>query len=304
MRYIILICAQLLIGAFAKAQQFLPVLTLVKGESYHHVSKAKMKVYQMIDGEETEVTTGVTASVTFTVKDVNDSLYTMETRYDSLGLSLEADEMSQDFSSATPTDPFSSLLSKATQYSFTVLIYRTGKIKSVTGITELIDRLVNTGANILPGKKQAVKKQLTDAYGETAFKGSFESVTNIFPNKRVKLNEQWEVVSQPESLMASTKKTMYHLKEVTDDTFIIHGTSTEKTANKDAYMPIDGTPVRYDFEGGSTSSFTINRKTGWIVKAQVNDSISGAANIKASEEVPNGMVIPMIIFSDLDITGS
>lgn len=303
MRYI-LICTQILLSTFANAQQFSPALTLVKGNHYHQASKAKMKIYQKIDGKETEVTTGVTASVTFTVIDVNDSLYTMKTKYDSLGLTVEAGGTFQNFSSAEPTHPFSSLLTAATQHSFTMLVYKTGKIKSVTGITEVIDMLVNAVPGIAPDKKEALKEQLINAYGEAAFKGSFESVTNIFPAKRVKLNEKWEVVTQLESLMASTKKTLYHLKEVTDDTFIIHGTSFEKSANKDAYMPIDGTPVRYDFEGGSTSLFTINRKTGWIVKAQINDSISGTANIKASEEIPNGMIIPMKISSDLDITGN
>ena len=275
----------------------------MKGDSYHQASKAKMKIYQSIAGKETELTTRVAASVTFTVIDVNDSLYTMKTKYDTLGLTVETLQTFQHFSSAAPNHPFSSLLTEATQHSFTVLVYKTGKIKSVTGITELINTVVNNFAGISPDEKEEAKLRLTNAYGEAAFKGSFESVTNIFPDRVVKLDEKWEVVTELESLMASTKKTLYHLKEVTDDTFVIYGTSFEKTANKNAYKPVDGIPVRYDFEGGSTSSFTVNRKTGWVVKAQISDSISGTANIKASDEVPNGMVIPMKISSELDVTG-
>jgi hypothetical protein len=304
MKYLLLICTQIVITTFANAQQILPGLTLVKGDSYHQASKAKMKIYQSIAGTETELTTRVAASVTFTVIDVNDSLYTMKTKYDTLGLTVETLQTFQHFSSAAPNHLFSSLLSAATQHSFTVLIYKTGKIKSVTGITELINTIVNNFAGISADEKEEARLRLTNAYGEAAFKGSFESVTNIFPDRAVKLNEKWEVVTELASLMASTKKTLYHLKEVTDDSFVIYGTSFEKTANKNAYTQVDGTPVRYDFEGGSTSSFTINRKTGWVVKAQINDSILGTANIKASDEIPDGMVIPMKISSELDVTGN
>lgn len=302
MKRIPVLCT-LFISKFCYSQEFKPSLNLVQGKTYHQETSTKMKIKQTLDGNVAEVTTGVSGSVRFEVVDVNDSLYTLKCKYDTLGFSVEVEGNSQKFSSSENANAFSALLSKMTQYSFTISMYKTGRIKAVSGITQLIEDILNTLPNVPVEKKEAAKQQLIKAYGENAFKGGFESITNIFPDHPVKLNEPWQAFTKLESLMAASQQTQFVLRVANEQEYIIQGTSIDKTEDKEAYMPVNGMPVKYNLQGSTNSWFTVDRKTGWIKDAQISQYMEGSSTIKANAQLPNDTTIPMVLDTQMKVTG-
>lgn len=50
------------------------------------------------------------------------------------------------------------------------------------------------------------------------------------------------------------------------------------------------------------SKIKVDRNTGWILEAQMNQKIKGDAYIKGNSKIPNGMKVPMTMTNYIIIT--
>ena len=50
------------------------------------------------------------------------------------------------------------------------------------------------------------------------------------------------------------------------------------------------------------SEIKVDKNTGWIIEAIINQSITGDAYIKENPQLPNGMKIPMTMINEMVIT--
>jgi hypothetical protein len=51
-----------------------------------------------------------------------------------------------------------------------------------------------------------------------------------------------------------------------------------------------------------SADFIVNKKSGWIVEARINQDVKGTAQIKDNPKIPGGMSIPMSIKGETEIT--
>lgn len=299
-RISLLLIAILLFGA-SHAQNHNVSLNLKTGDTYYQTSVSNATIHQVIDGADFDMSTTIAGVISFKVLGATDSLYELQTSYDSLAMVIKMPQGVTTFSSSGSDNLFSMILSQMKGHPFTVQMFKTGAIKSVSGIEELVEKAIS-GVAALPAQQVAqIKQQLLQAYGEKSFKGSFETVTNILPGKQVGLNEKWEVVTNMESMMAAKRSTTYTLTGVDANYFTIEGTTTVQTEDKDAYMQIAGSTPKYNLKGKATSKFIVDKKTGWVLKATADDIASGNVEMKDA----NGSVttIPITIQSSMDISG-
>jgi hypothetical protein len=147
-----------------------------------------------------------------------------------------------------------------------------------------------------------VKSQLLNAYGGKAIKGSIETFTAIFPEKAVKKGAQWNIITNLEAGMASTVSTTYTYEGSEDEFVLISGQGSVETTDKDAYVETNGMSMKYDLSGTLSSSIKMDKKTGWIHEASINQSIEGTATLKANDQLPDGMTIPMTITNETKVS--
>jgi len=62
-------------------------------------------------------------------------------------------------------------------------------------------------------------------------------------------------------------------------------------------------PVKYDMVGTMTSDIKIDKETGWVSSANIDQSISGTAYIKDHPQMPGGLSIPMTMNNKMVISG-
>jgi hypothetical protein len=136
---------------------------------------------------------------------------------------------------------------------------------------------------------------LKQAYGEAAFKGNIEMVTAIYPKTKVSKGDEWEISTKMESGMSGNINSTYKLSESTKEYYVIDGQSKITTEDKDAYVEMNGVALKYDIAGTMTSMIKIDKLTGWIIEANINQVIQGDTYIKENPEMPNGMKIPMVM---------
>jgi hypothetical protein len=238
MKNIVLLVLTAFISFSGYSQKVELALNLRKGNTYYQSSVTKMDIHQEVQGQNIDIKSTITCTVSFMVIDANDSPYTLQTKYDSLSLFMEMPGGRPGLNSSDSSD-FSKIMATITRFAFTVYMYKTGRIKRISSLEENIDKIIN-GTVIPEEQKAPLKAQLLQSFGEKAFKGSFETITHIFPAREVGVGEVWEVNTQMESMMSGKRVTEYALKESTKDHYLIEGNSVTSTEDKDTHMPVGG----------------------------------------------------------------
>lgn len=182
------------------------------------------------------------------------------------------------------------------------MLLKNGKVKEVSGIEKLFSGIFEKFPQLPEAQKEQLKQQLDKAYGENAFKGNIEMVTAIFPDHPVEKGDKWKINTELESGMAIDMETNYEYQGNEGANYLIRGESVLKTQDKDAYVEANGMPLKYDMEGVMTSDIRIDKESGWIVEAKINQEIKGDAHIKDNPQIPGGMTIPMTMVNEMEIS--
>ncbi len=72
--------------------------------------------------------------------------------------------------------------------------------------------------------------------------------------------------------------------------------------DKDAYVETNGMPTRYNLKGTMSSNIKVDKISGWIIEAKINQAFQGDVYIKDNPRLPGGLKIPMIMESNMTFT--
>lgn len=279
-------------------------LKLEKGKAYKQNTNSKVTIIQDINGQKINTVVTVKGTMTFLVKSVDQNGYNMDLKYEKLSMAMQLPQGEVEFSSEKKeaNDIFSTILGSMKNRPFEVIMSKTGKITDAKNVDELWETVVNQFDELPTLQKEQIKVQLTKAYGEEALKGNIEMVTAIYPDHSVNKGDKWIINTNLESGMSAKMTTDYEFTELTSDYAIIKGKSKIETADKDAYIVSNGMPLKYDLTGEMVSEIKVDRNSGWIIEAEINQEIKGNAYIKENPQMPDGMKIPMSIISEIEIT--
>lgn len=294
MKNIILFFATIFLSINSFAQQHDISLKLKKGETYTQHLTSDMNMVQGINGQDMEVNMGMNAKMAFKVLNIVDHIFELEVSYQSLSMKMgmAGRDMVFDSEKKDTTDVMSKLLNAMKKNSFIIKMSKSGQVTEVKGIDRLFSS-IDAMKELEQAQKEQMKSVLAKSYGEKAFKSNLEMSMAVYPSNPVKVGGTWEFSGKIESSINAAVETIYTLKEVNDDFYIITGNSKIKTLSKDEYTSTNGMEIKYDLTGTMQSEVKLNRKTGWIVGGNVDQQISGDTLIKASEQVPDGLTIPL-----------
>ncbi len=281
-------------------------LRLETGKEYRQNMNMKSTAVQEVEGQTINMEISAKAVMTYLVKSIDERGYVLDVKYESLAMDMQTPygpfvASSEDNESG---NMFSAVLGAMKNKPFEVVMAKTGKVLEVNNIENLFDSAMASFDHIQMSEEQReqAKAQVMKAYGAEAFKGSTEMVTAIFPENPVNKGDKWNVKTNMESGMSAKIITDYEFSDQTSDYAIIKGNSTIKTEDKDAYIKSDGMPTRYDLKGSMQSEIKVDKKTGWIIEAKINQELYGDAYIKENPQMPSGMKFPMYMTNKVSIT--
>jgi|SRR5690606_30368614 hypothetical protein len=279
-------------------------LRLEKGKEYRQTTNSEMTIIQDIFGQKMDMKMTMSGTMTFLVKEITDQGYIMDTKFESISMAMQMPQGSMTANSEIddPNDIFSAMMRAITGKSFEILMTKTGKVTEVNNIESLWGDALSEFDEVPEMQREQIKEQILKAYGAKALKGNIEMVTSIYPDKPVSKGEKWTVNTELESGMSGNVTTDYEFKELTSDYALIKGESIVTTADKDAYVEANGMPMRYDLSGTMTSEIKVDKNTGWIIEAKINQEIKGDTHIKENPQMPEGMTIPMEMRNKMLIT--
>lgn len=281
-------------------------LKLEKGKEYKQITNSKTTIIQEVNGQKMNMVMTIKGTMTFLVKDITENGYNMDAKFEELSMSMQMPQGLMEFSSEKndANDIFSTILGAMKDKAFGITMSKTGKITDVKNVEALWSTAINTFDQLPEMQKEQIKAQIMKAYGGEALKGNIEMVTAIYPDSPVNRGDKWTINTKLESGMSANMTTDYEFAELTSEYALIKGKSTIVTADKDAYIESNGMPMKYDLTGSMDSEIKVDKNTGWIIEATINQKIEGDTYIKENPQLPNGMKIPMTMINDMVITNN
>jgi len=288
------------------AQKATIALKLTKGNTYYMVTNTNMAINQTINGQPQNINTTLTAKMAFTVTSVMDTSYAMQVKYDRIGMQMELPTGIVSFESDknNPNDIFSTIMGNMTNKPFAIVMSKTGKILSIGGTENLAKGLFDGVTQLNDEQKSVFRDQLMTSFGPTAFKSNIEIGTAVFPSVKVGVNDTWRINSALEAGMQTKMSTTFTLNEVTASAYMVHGESVITPQNSNEYTEMNGMPTKYNVKGTSQYDLKIDKESGWIAEARINQVIKGNVEIKDNPKLPGGMIIPMTITDDQTISNN
>lgn len=280
-------------------------LNLDQGESYKQISHSKVTINQDVYGMKMDIVLDMDASMTFLVKAASEEGYDMEVTYDWMKMKMELPQTSMDFSSEKndENDLFSSILGEMKGQTLNMKMNRLGRVTEIEDVEGKWDAIIDSFDQFPEQEREQVKSQLMNSYGGKAISGSIESYTAIFPDKKkLKKGDEWTIETNTDAGMPFSASNTYTLESIEADLVILSCESVVKSSDPDKYIETSGMMMKYDLAGASTSTLKVDKESGWIREAKIEQTIKGTSRIQANDQIPDGMSIPMTISSNTEIS--
>jgi hypothetical protein len=299
-----LILFLLVITTICRAQYVKLALNLVKGATYYNITTANASVMQTVKNQKTTLNTTITCRIAFRVTNIRDSLYDMEMRYQSLSLKMQLPTGTTLYNSENvkPNDPVSSAFAAFKNQPIALVLTRSGNLQALANISSVFDRVLSTFPKLPADQRAQILSLMEQSFGGRAFRSNFEMGTAIFPSVPVKKNAFWISNTQLESARPATVHSIYELRDITETFYQIHVNSTITYLNRYDFILTNGVPLKYNLEGTRSADIVVDNITGWVKQASILQSIGGTTEIKDNPKTPGGLIIPMVMKSDVVIT--
>lgn len=282
-------------------------LNLEKGKTYNQGIDATVEMTQMVAGQEIPITIAMNGKLSYTVAEIANNAYTLDSKYIDLGMKMNAGGMNMEFSTTIePTDTLSRIMYKMmkaiTQGTFKVIMSKQGRVLEVTGIESLLDGMMAQFPTLPDAQKEQLKQQMAQSFGDKSLRGSIEMATAIFPDKPVAIGETWSVEVLNNGSMPVKMNTQFVLSEVTSTHYLLKGNAKVET-DKTATSQSNGFDMTFDLKGTATSELKISKTSGWIAEGVTKQNLSGSA-IASGGQLPSPMTIGMTMDSTTKISGN
>ena len=269
-------------------------LNLAKGGIYFQHSYANLTINQEVNGQKSTTKSEVSGAMRFTVMEKLSADYELEVAYIELSVSMTTPNGEVKFSTLKPDDDkdiFSKLLKHLVNHPFYITMQNDGMIKKVRGVDSLMAGMTQELPDMDEAQKTQLVNQLKQSYGENSLKGNIEQLTAIFPDKKVKINDEWQDSIQIKSTLSSTITNHFRLISYNSDFAEIENHANTRTT--DDLTELNGMPAKYHLSGLTNSKIKIDSKTGWITEAEIDQQLNGSLQIMDNPKIPGGLSIPM-----------
>jgi hypothetical protein len=301
MKKLFVLFAGLLVLFVVSAQDVNLSLKLEKGKIYKQHFEVKQNRIQEVMGQKVDVSSIVGSTVSFLVTSVDDGNYDLEVKYEKMTLSMLSAQGAVEFSSENKSgsDIISALMGGMVNKPFRVVISN-GRITEVSGIDALFTAASSQFSTITTTQLDQLKPRIMRSFGEDVLKNNVSLLLSALPNKVVAKGEKW--VGRSRILVGTNmiSRPDFELVDLTTAFASIKGVGKYATQNKDEKAA--GSPMKYDLTGTILSEAKVDRSTGWVLEAKIEQDFMGKSILDKSEQNPEGLTIPLTIKSSMIVS--
>jgi hypothetical protein len=121
---------------------------------------------------------------------------------------------------------------------------------------------------------------------------NYSQLTQILPKTKMSVGGTWSKKITINSIAQFESTTTFTLESVTDEFYTISTTATITTSENEE-TDLMGMKAKYNLAGPLKGTYIIDKKTGWISTANLEQQLDGIITIEQSEMMPQEMKISM-----------
>lgn len=251
---------------------------LKKGETYPFLLKTSQSQSMSAAGQTMTMKSERTVKFDYFVEDVTNNVFKLKATFKEFSESFTApsgEKMAYHTSSAKPADETTAkswqIYKAIIGESFQMEVDNKGKVHSVKGLSTIVNNANGKLKNdFTPDEQKMIKELLTAALNDKAIKSQFEETLNIFPDKNLKVGEEWsDTQNISEGPVKGTNKVTRTFKELNNNVAKItvngnqnvSGNETQQgiTANMKSNATLDGF-IELDMNSGWIKKVNITKK--------------------------------------------
>ncbi|KXK54551.1 MAG: hypothetical protein UZ07_CHB004002527 [Chlorobi bacterium OLB7] len=202
-------------------------------------------------------------------------------------------------SDATPeTAPYRAMVGAA----FTLKLTKMGKVESITGMEEMMGKIVSEMGTGDPAQKAAIEQSLKRMISNEAMAETIERSMNIYPTTPVAVGDSWNHNMEVAMMMPMTVNTTYTLKNVANGVADLDVQSTVTNNANAKPMEMMGMEINYKLTGTQKGTMKVTVEDGWIATSSLKQTLFGTMSI-SGENIPDMMKnIPVAVQSAITIS--
>ena len=179
--------------------------------------------------------------------------------------------------------------------TFTYHTNQLGEIVSVSGLSEMMDAIVNQFGDLPEAELEAMRTSLESQYGDTPMSTNLQAASPAFPEKKVKVGKSWERSYTQNTGFSMDINSVYTVKSLAGDEAVIASALTT-TTDPESAMEMSGMTLKYNMSGTGSGEVRYAKTTGVVTQSTTTQSINGDVNASGGM-MGEGMSWPITIES-------
>ena len=204
--------------------------------------------------------------------------------HDKIHLYSKTGDKEQDFradNASVAINPIEKMMIALKDAKVTAVINTSGEVQSISGYSEVGDKIINEMMIPDMETRNEAKKQWEQMIGERMIKKNMEDLFRIFPDSAVHLGDTWRLTTKQPGEVNMISKTTYTLKAINDDIAMI---KAEGIINDDKSSPGNAfNNVTIDLNGKQQSEYEVETKTGMLLSCTITAKVEGTVQMMGRE---------------------
>jgi hypothetical protein len=299
--YLLSLLLAISLGAAAQKQNLL--LNLKTGQTYTRSMTSNTAIKQNMGGKQMDINMSMAGRMLFKVNSMLNNNYQMSISYERISVDMKMPglDMNKDSAGVDINSMANKMLKSIEGKTFSMEMSRTGKVVK-SSIDQLLASIFEGLPNVDAATRQKLESTLKQTFGGKAFKANMESMSAYFPEGPVAKGESWTLSTALSSPAHTNFTITYTLEDITGQHYIITGIGSMSPNADSPSADINGISMKQKMTGTNTTTMKINKATGWMQEADLNQQSKGEIVMNKSEKMPNGMTIHMETSSVIRIT--
>ena len=217
--------------------------------------------------------------------------------YDKIHTLSKTGDQETDLNSETPDDtgdPMQKMLHYLKDATIVATLNQDGSVKTVTGYTEVASQILGSTNAISPSDKQRLQQQWRSMVEQAIVKKNMDQLFRFFPDSAVHVGDRWKIESRDSADFPFLVKSVYNLQSIKDGIADIECRGEITSDSSTAAGP--GMTPSAQLKGQQEGSYSVDIKTGMLVKCTVTADIEGTVHVM-------GRDIPITISTEVRVAG-
>ena len=180
-------------------------------------------------------------------------------------------------------DPMERLLTALKDVEIIATVGRAGELKTVTGYTEVANKILSDASNISLSDKEKVQQQWKTTIEKGMIQKNLDQLFKIFPDSAVHIGDRWRLTSQDNADIAFQVKNIYALRSIKGGIADIESEG-EIISDKTSTV-LMGYDVVAELTGQQKGSYSMDIQTGMLVDCKISADIEGKLQL-VGRDVP------------------